>query len=448
MSRRSRVLWSEGLFLEPQHLQQHDRFVEGYVGGRMAAYGTFAWGFRTLELDTDLLAIGKLGLRVAQGIFPDGTPFNMPGDDPLPDPLDVDVSTRDQQVYLALPLQRDGAVEVGRPDSAPGLYRYHADDLEVRDAVLDSSASAVVEVGRLNARIALAGDTLDEYACIPLARVVEARPDGQLVMDEAFIPTVIRCRAADRLQAYLTELRGLLQQRADMLASRVTASGQGGAGEIADFLMLQIVNRHSPIAAHFADATHVHPETLYRFIIGLAGELATLTSNTRLPPEFAPYRHDALQAAFDSVFEVLRGEFRTVRESPAVQIAMQETGSHGVRVAKVSDPALFNNASFVLSVGASVPTEDLRSYFPAQAKVAPVERIAELVNNNLPGIGLVPMPVAPRQIPHLSSHVYFELDRSSALWKQLSGSGGLALHVAGQYPDLRIDLWAIRGGGA
>lgn len=448
MSRRSRVLWSEGLFLEPQHLQQQDRFVEGYVGGRLAAFGTHAWGFQELELDQDLLTIGKLGLRGARGIFPDGTPFNMPGDDPLPDPLDVEDSVRDQLVYLALPLQREGAVEVKRQGSAPGLYRYHADDLEVRDGVLDSSASTLVEVGRLNARIALAEDTLDEYACIPMARVVEARADGQLVMDDTFIPTVLRCRAAERLQAYMTELRGLLRQRAEMLASRVTASGQGGAGEISDFLMLQVVNRHSPVAAHFADATHVHPETFYRFVIALAGELATLTRTSRLPPDHAPYRHDALQAAFDSVFEVLREEFRTVRESPATQIALQETGSHGVRVARVSDPALFASATFVLSVGASVSTEDLRSYFPAQAKVAPVERIAELVNNNLPGIGLVPMPVAPRQIPHLASNVYFELDRSSPLWKQLAESGGLALHVAGQYPDLSMDLWAIRGGGA
>ena len=447
MSRNSRVLWSEGLFLEPQHLQQQDRFMEAYVGGRLDACGTIAWGFRDLALDADLLGIGKLGLRRAEGVFPDGTPFRIPADDPLPEPLDVDDSLRGQLVFLALPLRRDGAVEVAREGAVPGLYRYRAEDLEVRDGVLDSSVATVVQVGRLNARLAPAGDALEQYACIPLARVVEARADGQVVLDESFIPTVLRCRAAERLQAYLNELRGLLQQRAEMLASRVTASGRGGAGEIADFLMLQIVNRNAPLAAHFADATHVHPETLYRFVIALAGELATLTRSSRLPPEFPPYRHAALQDTFDAALEVVREEFRTVRESPAVEIPLEEAGSHGVRVARVQDPALFESAFFVLSVGAGVSAEDLRSAFPAQAKVAPVERIAELVNNNLPGIGLVPMPTAPRQIPYIGSHVYFELDRSSPLWGQISGSGGLAIHVAGQYPDLRMDLWAIRGGG-
>lgn len=448
MSRNSRVLWSEGLFLEPQHLQQQDRFVEGYVAGRLVAYGTHAWGFQALEVDSDLLGIGKLGLRAARGIFPDGTPFDMPGDDPLPPPLAMSTEVRDQLVVLALALEREGAVDVSRQGAPPGLYRYQADILEVRDRVLDSAASTPVEVGRLETRLALASETLDEYACIPLCRVSEVRPEGQLVLDEAFVPTVMRCRASERLQGYVNELCGLLQQRAEMLAGRVTASGQGGAGEIVDFLMLQIVNRHMPVAQHFAASTHVPPEEFYRLCIGLAGELATLTREDRLPPEMEPYRHADLQPSFESVLGVLRAEFRTVREAPAIQVPLEKTGAHGVWVARVQDPALFHSASFVLSVGAAVATEELRAYFPAHAKVAPVARIAELVNNNLPGIRLVPMPTAPRQIPQLSSRVYFELDSTNPLWGALSESGGLAVHVAGRYLDLKMDLWAIRGGAA
>lgn len=445
MSRHSRVLWSEGLFLEPQHFQQHDRFLEGQLAGRLAAHGNTHWGLHTFELDTELLALGKLGLASAQGIFPDGTPFSMPGDDPLPEPLEVADSVRDKIVYLALPLTREGTVEVRRAGSAEGLYRYRAEDLEVRDGVLDSSAASVVEVGQLNSRLALQGEALEQYACVPMARVVEVNADRSLVLDQGFIPTVSRCRASSRLQAYLTELRGLLQQRAEMLASRVTASSQGGAGEISDFLMLQIVNRHAPVARHFTESQHVHPETFYRFVIGLAGELATLTLDNRLPPEFTPYRHDHLQPAFESVFETLRAEFRTVRESPAVPIPLEATGRHGVHVARIHDPSLLDSASFVVAVSASVSSEQLRAQFPMHVKVAPVERIAELVNNNLPGIGLAPMPVAPRQIPYVSSNVYFEFDRSNPLWKQLTGSGGLAVHVAGHYPDLKMGLWAIRG---
>jgi type VI secretion system protein ImpJ len=40
--------------------------------------------------------------------------------------------------------------------------------------------------------------------------------------------------------------------------------------------------------------------------------------------------------------------------------------------------------------------------------------------------------------------VYFELDQTHELWSQLSNSGGMALHAAGDFPGLAMELWAIR----
>jgi len=36
------------------------------------------------------------------------------------------------------------------------------------------------------------------------------------------------------------------------------------------------------------------------------------------------------------------------------------------------------------------------------------------------------------------------LDRTSQYWKDLKTSGGIALHVSGEYPELEMELWAIR----
>ena len=86
MSVYSKVVWSEGLFLRPQHFQQQDRYFERYVETRCQALVPHSWGFTELEVERDLLSIGKFGLRRAAGVFPDGTPFRMPDDDPLPTP--------------------------------------------------------------------------------------------------------------------------------------------------------------------------------------------------------------------------------------------------------------------------------------------------------------------------------------------------------------------------
>jgi type VI secretion system protein ImpJ len=100
---------------------------------------------------------------------------------------------------------------------------------------------------------------------------------------------------------------------------------------------------------------------------------------------------------------------------------------------------------FILAARADLPAEELRRRFPAQLKIGPVEKIRELVTLQLPGVPVSPVPVAPRQIPFHAGFAYFELDQSTELWDQLKKSGGLAMHVAGDFPGLSMEFWAIRG---
>ena len=112
----------------------------------------------------------------------------------------------------------------------------------------------------------------------------------------------------------------------------------------------------------------------------------------------------------------------------------------------IPDIELQRTASFVLAVNAQMPGEALRARFPTQVKICPAERFRELVDRQLPGILLRPLPVAPRQIPFHAGFTYFELEtRGNELWKQLETSGGLAMHVAGDFPGLAMEFWAIRG---
>ena len=98
----------------------------------------------------------------------------------------------------------------------------------------------------------------------------------------------------------------------------------------------------------------------------------------------------------------------------------------------------------LLAARADVPAEDLRRRFPSQLKIGPVEKIRDLVNLQLPGVPVHAVPVAPRQIPYHAGFVYFELDQSHELWGQLKTSGGVAMHVAGEFPNLAMEFWAIR----
>lgn len=321
--------------------------------------------------------------------------------------------------------------------------RYLATDIDMADVHAVNLRAAPLMIGRLNLRLMRACDANEGYTTLGIARVVERRADGRLVLDTNYVPPMLHAMAQSVLEGYVREVHGMLHQRGEALAGRLAQPGRAGVGEITDFLLLQVVNRTEPLMAHLQRLPVLHPERLYALFLALAGELSTFRDSRR-PVKFPIYRHDDLSACFRAVMVDLRQSLSMVLEQTAIPIELQER-KHGVRVAIIADIEMQRNASFVLAVNAQMPGEALRSRFPAQVKIGPAERLRDLVSLQLPGVGLRAMPVAPRQIPYHAGFTYFELEtRGSEMWKQLETSGGLAIHIAGDFPGLELAFWAIR----
>jgi type VI secretion system protein ImpJ len=281
------------------------------------------------------------------------------------------------------------------------------------------------------------------FTCLGLARIVEVQADRRVVVDERFIPPCLRVSATPVLSNLLGELVGMLGQRCEALGARLSQPGARGVAEVADFLLLQALNRNLPLLAHYADAGNIHPEALYATLIQLAGELLTFTAPDKKANVYPAYRHDDLQRSYGPVMADLRRSLSAMLDVTAVEIPLQER-SHGVRVGPILDRNLLRSSQFVLTVMADLPGERIRRQGPLMIKVGAVEHLRELVNVQLEGIRITPMPVAPRQLPFLAGAVYFELDRGSPHWQQMQNSGGFGLHVSGDFPNLALSLWAIR----
>jgi type VI secretion system protein ImpJ len=444
MTWTNKVIWTEGMFLQPQHLQQHDRYLLSQELQRSAAQQPYGWGFLGLTIDHAALSIGKIALNAAQGLMPDGVAFQIPGQDAAPAALDVPPDVRDELVVLALALQRPGVAESDAEGDAGSMPpRYRAAEVDVGDTNVTGERMAPVQVGRLHLRVMLARDAQEGYATLALCRVVERRADNKLVLDTNFIPPTLHSSGNEILASYLRELHGLLHQRGEALAARLAQPGRAGVGEISDFLLLEAINRHEPLLAQWRQTSVLHPKDFYFGGVGLAGDLATFGERRR-PPEFPAYLHDDPARCFKPLMDSLRQSLSMVLEQTAIPIELQDR-KYGIRVAIIADVELQRSAQFVLAVAAQLPGDALRARFPTQVKIGTVERIRDLVNLQLPGVTLRPLPVAPRQIPYHAGYNYFELEtRGSEMWKQLESSGGLAMHIAGEFPGLELEFWAVR----
>ncbi len=443
MSLDNKVIWSEGMFLNPHHFQQQERYVERYIDGKCTAYGAYGWGIHHIEVDQELLKLGKISLINAKGVFPDGTPFSFPDQNDLPPVFEVPENTHDEIVYLAIPVKRPGAIDVLPENETQGLARYYSSKQSVRDISVEGGDNTEIDIGKLRMRLLLASDDMSGYTGIGVLRISEAREDKNILLDEEYIPTCFDCHASVKLSGFLSELAGMLHHRGESIAGRLADTQRGGTAEIADYMLLQLVNRLEPLTLHLSQMQGLHPVELYSEVVQMVGELSTFVTNNKRPPVFPPFMHDNLQTTFVPIINSLRQCLTMVYEQTAAALTLVEK-KFGIRVAQISDRTLIDSAMFVLAVRADIPENKIQTLFPAQVKVGPVDRIRQLVNAAMPGIPLKVLPVAPRQIPYHAGYTYFEFERNNNYWKELRHSGGIALHIGGDFPGLELELWTIR----
>lgn len=437
-----RVAWREGMFLRPQHFQQQDRFLDWLVASRLNGLCPYPWGLRHLEIDESLAHIGKFGLVRCAGVLPDGTAFSMPGEHPLPPPIDIPGDTRDAVVSLTLPAQQIGSVEFQETQSATADIRFFVDEVETADAFSGERVREAIEIGRPNLSFGVTRDQTYGRVCVGLARIRELQ-NKRLMFDDRYIPPALDVRACYRLKGGLSDIFGRAEQRADELALRAVEATDGGAETFASFLLLQALNRWTPMLQHLDSLPTVHPERLFEMLVGMAGELATLTRPERKPPPFPRYDHENLQITFDPVLDLLQSMLSAVFDRSAVQLPLEAAGP-GAYVSTISDHNLFKAGYFYLAVNAAAPLDDIRARFPNMAKIGAVQKMRAIVESALPGVPLRHAPTPPPQLRILPGYIYFELDRGVPDWRDFASAPALGLHVAGDWPALKLELWCVK----
>ena len=421
--------------------------MDALVRARTSTLRAYPWGVSSLAVNTGLASLGKFAVERVSGALPDGTPFSLPEDAAPPEPLDIPPDTRDAVVYLTLPARQSGMLEFaqmnGGKSASALIARQLVDEQDVFDAFASERIAEPIEVARLNLRYGVTREQTDGRVCLGLARIREVH-NGAVVFDDRYIPPALDVRAS-KLTNFLNDIIGRAEQRVDELAVRAVEATDGGAETFASFLLLQALNRWTPVLSHLRSLPTVHPERLYEAFASMAGELATLVRpDYRRPPPFSPYDHENLQGTFEPVYELLKEELSALFDRSAEQMKLEQAGP-GAYTAVIHNHALFNTANFYLAVSARVPLEELRARFASHVKIGSVMKMRQIVSSSLAaGVGVSPTPTPPPQIRVLPGYVYFELDRSAADWRDFLTAPALGLHVAGDWPELKLELWWVK----
>jgi type VI secretion system protein ImpJ len=440
MSWYSKVVWREGLFLRPHHLQQNDRYLERFVESRTRYASPYPWGFSHLEIDRDLAQQSKFSVRRAVGVMPDGTPFDIPGDSPLPPPLDVPDNAANQTAWLTLPVPAPNTREVDYRGTG-SASRF----VEAAETIIDSTSElrSEQEIDLAYPRLAfdLRRGPKPGFFNLGIGRILEIR-DKVIIFDEKFAPPLLVCSAHPVVTGWLDRAIGWIDNKLEELARYAADPTAGGGLQSVDYFVLQLLNRTIPIYQHFRSSGYIHPERLFTEFVSLAGELATFATLERRAPTYPAYDHDNLENVFEPVLRDLQDFLSARLGRRAIRLEIISRAANAF-ISPIRDRALFRNASLVLEVSARRQLSEIQSQFPNLFKVGPNTKMNEIVHAHLPGVPLVHLPTPPPQIRAITDHVYFYLDRKSPLWPEFSTAASIAMHFSGDWPELQLELWAV-----
>ena len=247
------VVWTRGTFLSPQHLQHQDRFLADLLQFRLDSLSFRPWGFRVLEISQPSLAAATFGITRAEGIFPDGLPFEFPGSDQQPDPKPLaDCFARGQdtvELYLAVPRFHERGLNLA---SRHGDARYRV-ETEVFHDENTGVSERPVQVARKNLRLLAEGDPREGYVTLRAARVRRTEA-GTFQLDPRFVPPLVDCHANDYLIAIARRLVEILSARSSAISGMRRQKNQSLAdftsADIATFWLLYTINTAFPVLRH------------------------------------------------------------------------------------------------------------------------------------------------------------------------------------------------------
>lgn len=442
MSIGSKILWSEGLTLGPQHFQLQDIYHETRLQRMAAALNPHFWGMRSVQWNLDALGHNRLSPDAMTVIFPDGEIYDAPGADLLPEPVDLTRLPADMQTftfYLALAMFKPHG---GNSDPDGRYVRCEADALDLFSEALAIEVPFLKKQGRLLSHLA----PRDSNTSLPVVRVCRALHGG-FEIDPSFIPPSVAIGAAPALSRMLEGLISALTAKIESLQRmhRKTSADvyEVATGDISSWWMLNIVSTANALLMHSARSPGHHPEALYQKLLAVAGGLMTFSDRYKTA-DLPAYRHDALGEVFASLDALLRDLVDTVIAAKYFLIPLIPDKSRTAFYRGTLDPAkVTKETQLCLAVNADMPALELVAVVPARLKLGAPEDLERIVGAAMPGVPLTHMPQVPAAVPVRPSTYYFSLSTKGTLYENALKAGALAVYAPDGIPGLKIELIAI-----
>jgi type VI secretion system protein ImpJ len=452
MKALQRVVWSEGMFMSPQHLQQQDAYHEAQLQARVEALSPHSWGVVSMELDGAALSAGQVQLQEFFGILPDGLVLRLERGHPEAPPARPVEETLGQgkralDVFIGVAKEREGMESHTVGEARNGIARFSLATRPVPDQLGPSSVVPVVFAQR-NVRLLFGNEPRDDFECIKVAEVTRDSL-GALKFDETYVPPCLRIGASpfllDGIRKVLTLMIAKQRELADTRRHRDASSLEFTASDVTRYLQLHALNAAIPVLNHFAEAGDAHPHLAYLSLLGAAGELSSFSADAD-PMALPKFQFTELGKTFADLFTRLNHLLRSLALEQCIQVPL-ETRPGGIHVGKLEDERFARCSQFILTVKSELSEQQVAEQLPRLSKIASLSEISRIVQAAAPGVPLQATFRPPPEVSVRPGVVYFSLATQDGYWKNAMRDRAVALFLPQPFDPSRtkIELLGVPG---
>lgn len=457
------IYWYQGLFLQPQHLQQMDLYHESLLTPLRNYTHPYFWGVCKLEISSSTLKDLVFDISDGEFIFKDGTWVSINHNAVLQPRTFKPLWEKMREpftVYVALKrLSSQGeSIDKSGQDSsslvAKSRYILNNDSNEVQDLY---NRGHVAQVDSLKYLIKLVWDKeLDfypDYEVLPIARVEYDGRDA--VYSREFTPPVISVKNSVLLLSYLKNTKEMLYARSTTLSNyknlRKSLDGEYQPNSLPFLIGLKTICNFVPLLNHYAETPDISPWNLYGVLRQLAGELSIISDHTDalgfsdinelLIP---PYDHENLGNCFKHICILIDDMLDDLISSMESLVHLVRDGNYFK--ANIPVDLLKDTNKFYLCIKSKLLPEDLINTIVSSIKIGSMEDTPILIKRALSGVSITPLKEAPQGLSRRKDVTYFALDHTHSSWVTIKEYANISVFLSDLVEHVDIDLLVLKGG--
>jgi type VI secretion system protein ImpJ len=438
-----KVVWFEGMKLDPHHFQQADRYNQYLNNSKYGYSSPNYWGIKELQVDSAALAGGAFGVVKCNGIMPDGSLFEMPANDPLPRIRgfnDIFPATAEKlDVYLTIPLESSVGNNCSLSDSAPiNDSRYTLQNIDLADFNTGANIRTVGVV-KPNYQFKFGDESLDDYCSIKIGEIIR-NSEGKYFLDSNYIFPAISVSASEGLTGYTRDILSALISKSKELRNQASIQKpELSITQVEILLMLLTVNTYIPLLNYYYTTDHIHPENLYVLFLNLAGQLSTYSNLGLKASEFPIYNHKHLSEIFKVISEEINSMLnvqKTVSRRDVIISLRKQADT--LFVGQLSPSQI--NAQFYIAVQGDLPEKKIISEFSKNIKISSYEEIFAVHQAGIQGVTTEYIARPPAGILVNEKAHYFKINKEGRFWDKIVIKNNIAFFIAAEFKNLQMEL--------